>query len=115
MTEGLTGVQSIWGISAYYHDSAAAIIADGEIVAASQEERFSRKKHDCRFPVHSIEYCLNETNIELPDLIKIIFYDKLLLKFERLLETYISFAPIGYRSFVKAMHCSECLNKALMR
>ena len=96
-------MQNILGISAYYHDSAAAIISDGRIVAAAQEERFSRKKHDSRFPTHSIRYCLSENDLQLQDIDKIVFYDKPLLKFERLLETYISFAPNGYRSFLKAM------------
>ena len=89
----------ILGISAYYHDSAAALIKNGEIIAAVQEERFTRKKHDAIFPLQSILYCLNEANIKLADLDSIIFYDKPLLKFERLLETYLSYAPKGFRSF----------------
>lgn len=93
----------ILGISAYYHDSAAALVIDGQIIAAAQEERFSRKKHDARFPKNAIQYCLSEKNLRLSDLDRIVFYDKPLLKFERLLETYIAFAPRGYRSFTAAM------------
>ena len=77
---------NILGISAFYHDSAAALLRDGEIVAAAQEERFSRKKHDARFPKHATEYCLAERGISLKDLDYIVFYDKPLVKFERLLE-----------------------------
>jgi carbamoyltransferase len=91
------------GISAYYHDSAAALLSGGEIVAAAQEERFSRKKHDSRFPHQAIEYCLREVGISLAELDCIVFYDKPLVKFERLLETYLSYAPRGIRSFVAAM------------
>jgi hypothetical protein len=87
------------GISAYYHDSAAAIIRNGEVVAAAQEERFTRKKHDSRFPSHAIEYCLSESDIKLSDLSKSTFYDRPLIRFERLLETYLSYAPKGFRSF----------------
>lgn len=94
---------TILGISAYYHDSAAALLKDGELVAAAQEERFSRKKHDARFPAEAIQYCLNEVGIEICELSHIVFYDKPLLKFERLLETYLSFAPKGIRSFIAAM------------
>ncbi len=94
---------SILGISAYYHDSAAALIRDGEIVAAAQEERFTRKKHDAGFPRHAIEFCLSEAGLSLIDVDKVIFYDKPLVKFERLLETYFSYAPKGLRSFVAAM------------
>ncbi|MEB3339395.1 carbamoyltransferase [Okeania sp.] len=94
---------NILGISAYYHDSAAALVCDGKIIAAAQEERFSRKKHDARFPQNAISYCLKEANIELLDLDKIVFYDKPLVKFERLLETYLSYAPKGFRSFLMAM------------
>jgi carbamoyltransferase len=93
----------ILGISAYYHDSAAAIVREGQIVAAAQEERFSRKKHDARFPKHAIDYCLREAGIALRDLDHVVFYDKPLVKFERLLETYLSYAPKGFRSFVMAM------------
>ncbi|HEX8773137.1 MAG TPA: carbamoyltransferase [Pyrinomonadaceae bacterium] len=93
----------ILGISAYYHDSAACLVRDGEIVAAAQEERFSRKKHDHRFPAHAVEYCLREARIEGTEVDLIAFYDKPLLKFERLLETYLDYAPSGIRSFMMAM------------
>jgi carbamoyltransferase len=93
----------ILGISAYYHDSAAAIIADGKIVAAAQEERFTRKKHDESFPKNAIEFCLKESGISLSQLDAIVFYDKPFLKFERLLETYYQTAPKGIVSFVKSM------------
>jgi carbamoyltransferase len=95
----------VWvlGISGYYHDSAACIIKDGQIIAAAQEERFSRKKHDPRFPVHAITYCLNEAHVTLSDLQTIAFYEKPFLKFERLLETYLSYAPKGLVSFWQAM------------
>ncbi|MBU2676578.1 MAG: carbamoyltransferase [Gammaproteobacteria bacterium] len=95
--------EHILGISAYYHDSAAAVLRNGEVVAAAQEERFSRKKHDSRFPGHAIEYCLGECGLELTDISKVVFYDKPLVKFERLLETYLSYAPRGFRSFLAAM------------
>jgi carbamoyltransferase len=94
---------AILGISAYYHDSAAALVCRGELIAAAQEERFSRKKHDARFPRHAIRYCLSEAAIGLKDLDYIVFYDKPLLKFDRLLETYLSYAPRGFRSFLAAM------------
>ncbi len=94
---------NILGISAYYHDSAAALVRNGEIVAAAQEERFTRKKHDARFPRKSIAYCLREGGVDVGDLDEIVFYDKPLVKFERLLETYLSYAPHGFRSFVAAM------------
>ncbi|MBI3773702.1 MAG: carbamoyltransferase [Gammaproteobacteria bacterium] len=93
----------ILGISAFYHDSAAALIHDGEIIAAAQEERFNRKKHYADFPTQAIEYCLREANITLEHVDSIIFYDKPFLKFERLLETYHAFAPAGLRSFITAM------------
>lgn len=93
----------ILGISAFYHDSAAALIDDGRIMAAAQEERFTRKKHDARFPVHALEYCLGEANIGLRDIDFVVFYDKPFLKFERLLETYLAFAPRGFKSFRMAM------------
>jgi len=93
----------ILGISAFYHDSAAALVVDGKIVAAAQEERFSRKKHDARFPKHAVAYCLREGKLTFSDLDRVVFYDKPLLKFERLLETYLSYAPRGWRSFVAAM------------
>jgi carbamoyltransferase len=94
---------NILGISAYYHDSAAAVVRDGHVIAAAQEERFSRKKHDARFPEHAIQYCLKEAGIGLRDLDHVVFYDKPLVKFERLLETYLAYAPRGFRSFVMAM------------
>src|SRR2546426_157372 len=94
---------NILGISAFYHDSAACLVRDGDIVAAAQEERFTRKKHDPGFPSHAISYCLHEGGIKLSDLNYIAFYDKPLLKFERLLETYMSFAPRGLRSFLMSM------------
>ncbi len=93
----------ILGISAYYHDSAAALIKDGEIIAAAQEERFSRKKHDHRFPKNAIKYCLEYAEITANDLNFVAFYDKPMLKFERLLETYTALAPKGFSSFLKAM------------
>ena len=93
----------ILGISAFYHDSAACLIRDGELVAAAQEERFTRKKHDPDFPVRAVEYCLQSQGIEVADLEYVGFYDKPLLKFDRLLETYFAFAPKGYKSFAAAM------------
>jgi carbamoyltransferase len=96
-------VTTILGISAYYHDSAAAILQDGEIVAAAQEERFTRKRHDAAFPRNAVEYCLRASGSRLADVSYIVFYDKPLLKFERLLETYLAFAPRGFESFVSAM------------
>src|SRR5213593_814936 len=93
----------ILGISAFYHDSAAALIEDGEPVAAAQEERFSRKKHDAGFPRNAIAYCLREGGITLDDLDHVVFYDKPFLKFERLLETYLAFAPRGFQSFRMAI------------
>ena len=89
----------VLGLSAYYHDSAAALIQDGVIVAAAQEERFTRKKHDARFPVHALEYCLSAAGVGLGDIDRVVFYDKPFLKFERLVETYLAFAPRGFRSF----------------
>ena len=94
---------AILGISAFYHDSAAALVRDGEIVAAAQEERFSRKKHDASFPAQAIEYCLREAGLTPAELDYVGFYDKPLMKFERLLETYLAYAPRGFSSFVKAM------------
>lgn len=93
----------ILGISAFYHDSAACLIRDGEIVAAAQEERFTRKKHDHRFPERAVAYCMQEAGITPDDLAHVAFYDKPWLKFERLLETYLTFSPVGIRSFLKAM------------
>jgi len=93
----------ILGISAYYHDSAACLVRDGEVVAAAQEERFSRKKHDHRYPARAVDFCLRHAGITPADLGYVAFYDKPLLKFERLLETYIDYAPRGLRSFLMAM------------
>lgn len=93
----------ILGISCFYHDSAAALIKDGEIIAAAQEERFSRKKHDARFPEQAIRYCLEEAKISVTDLSEVVFYDKPLIKFERLLSTYLAYAPKGFFSFIAAM------------
>ncbi len=89
----------IVGLSAFYHDSAAALIEDGRVVAAAQEERFSRKKHDARFPRHALDFCLAEAGTRLSEVDNVVFYDKPFLKFERLLETYLAFAPRGFRSF----------------
>ena len=91
------------GISCYYHDSAAALICEGEVISAVQEERFSRKKHDSRFPENAIKYCLNSNNLNLRDIKNIVYYEKPLLTFERLLETYLAVAPRGGRSFIAAM------------
>lgn len=93
----------ILGISAFYHDSAAALIRDGEIVAAAQEERFTRRKHDPRFPENAVSYCLAEAGTRMADVDHVVFYDKPFLKFERLLETYLAFAPRGFKSFRMAM------------
>ncbi|MEA3413078.1 MAG: carbamoyltransferase [Pseudomonadota bacterium] len=91
------------GISAYYHDSAAALLRDEDIVAAAQEERFTRRKHEAGFPANAIRYCLTEAGIPLKNVDRVVFYDKPLVKFERLLETYLSYAPHGIRSFIAAM------------
>ncbi|MGK7877326.1 MAG: carbamoyltransferase [Xenococcaceae cyanobacterium] len=96
-------MMKILGISAYYHDSAAALLVDGELVAAAQEERFSRKKHDARFPCQSITYGLSEAGVKLKNLDYVVFYEKPLITFERLLETYLTYAPKGFRSFLLAM------------
>ena len=93
----------ILGISAFYHDSAAALIKDGEIIAAAQEERFTRKKHDSGYPYNAVNFVLKFANINLNDVDQIVFYEKPFLKFERLLETYVAFAPKGFKSFTKAM------------
>ncbi|PWT99366.1 MAG: hypothetical protein C5B51_27345 [Terriglobia bacterium] len=94
---------AILGISAFYHDSAAALVVDGKIVAAAQEERFTRKKHDPGYPAHAVRYCLEEASLRPQDLSYVAFYDKPLLKFERLLETYLAFAPRGLQSFKTAI------------
>jgi carbamoyltransferase len=102
--KNLTSQQTyILGLSAFYHDSAAAILRDGQIIAAAQEERFSRKKHDASFPRQAIQYCLREAGVSIERIDQIVFYDKPLVKFERLLETYLSYAPKGYKSFRAAM------------
>jgi carbamoyltransferase len=89
----------ILGVSAFYHDSAAALLVDGEIVAAAQEERFTRKKNDAAFPSYSIRYCLEQAGLTEKDIDHVGFYEKPLLKFDRLLETYLSYSPSGFRSF----------------
>jgi len=94
---------NIIGVSAYYHDSAACLVKDGEIVAAAQEERFTRKKHDQNFPVNALLYCLQEGGLKPQDLDYIVFYDKPFLKFERLFETYLAYAPVGFKSFATAL------------
>src|SRR6516162_3042950 len=94
---------AILGISAFYHDSAAALVLDGEIVAAAQEERFTRIKHDPAFPQNAIAYCLREAGLSLGELDYVAFYEKPLTKFERLLETYLAYAPVGFSSFRAAM------------
>lgn len=112
---------AILGLSAYYHDSAAALIVDGEVVAAAQEERFTRKKHDPGFPAQAIAYCLEEAGLTAAELDYVGFYDKPLLKFDRLLETYLSYAPRGFRSFLKAiplwmkhkLHLPKAMRKGL--
>jgi carbamoyltransferase len=112
---------NILGISAYYHDSAAALIRDGEIVSAAQEERFTRKKHDSSFPLNAIEYCINEGKISTEELNYVVFYEKPLVKFDRLLETYISYAPRGFRQFMmgiplwlrQKLHLPREIDKAL--
>jgi len=93
----------ILGISAFYHDSAACLLKDGEIIAAAQEERFTRKKHDAGFPSHAIKYCLKEAGISASEIDNVVFYEKPFVKFERLLETYLAFAPKGFKSFAKAI------------
>ena len=93
----------ILGISAFYHDSAAALIKDGAIIAAAQEERFTRKKHDPRFPKHAAEYCLAEAGITANELDHVVFYDKPFLTFDRLLMTYLTIAPVGLKSWLEAM------------
>ena len=108
----------VLGISAFYHDSAAALIDDGEVVAAAQEERFSRKKQDSGFPAGAIAYCLEEAGIEMGDVDYVAFYDKPFLKFERLIETYVAFAPRGFQSFRMAMPVwlkEKLFQKSLLR
>ena len=93
----------ILGISAYYHDSAACLVVDGRVVAAAQEERFTRKKHDANFPARAVEFCLREAGITPAQLTLVGFYEKPLVKFERLLETYTALAPQGLKSYIMAM------------
>ncbi len=112
---------AVLGISAFYHDSAAALVVDGDVVAAAQEERFTRKKHDAGFPAGAVGFCLREAGLRPEQLAYVAFYDKPLTKFERLLETYLSYAPVGFRSFVQAMpvwlreklHTRRTLRRAL--
>ena len=94
---------SILGISAYYHDSSACLLIDGEIIAAAQEERFTRLKNDERFPTQAIEYCLEEANIQLSEIDYVVFYEKPLLKFDRILDTIISNAPFGYPFYINSI------------
>ena len=96
-------MKTILGISAFYHDSAATILVDGKIIAAAQEERFTRVKHDSSYPYNAIEFVLNFAKIKLSHVDQIIFFEKPFLKFERLLETYVAFAPKGFKSFCMAM------------
>ena len=96
-------MNSILGISAFYHDSAAALVVDGKIIAAAQEERFSRIKHDPKYPFNAVKYVLSEANLSLSDIDHIVFFEKPFLKFERLLETYLAFAPRGFKSFSTSM------------
>src|SRR5690606_13228679 len=98
----MAGGTFILGISAFYHDSAACLLRDGEIVAAVSEDRFTRKKGDASFPSHAVEYCLGHAGIGISDVAQVGFYDKPLLKFERILETYLGVVPAGFRSFLKA-------------
>ena len=94
---------NIIGISAFYHDSAASLVVDGEIISAVQEERFTRVKNDKNFPINSIKYILEENNLNIEDIDAFVFYEKPLLKFERLIETYLAFSPMGLKSFIKAI------------
>src|SRR5438105_8975474 len=96
-------MSTVLGISDFYHDSAAAIVRDGEIVAAAQEERFTRRKHDPGFPANAITYCLTEAKADARSIDCVVFYEKPFLKFERLIETYLAFAPRGFASYVKAL------------
>src|SRR5262245_2016014 len=94
---------AILGISAFYHDSAACLVRDGQIIAAAQEERFTRKKHDAGFPKHAVAYCLREGQIGIGDVNYVAFYEKPFLKFDRILHSYLAYAPVGLRSFLKAV------------
>ncbi len=99
----MTKPSIVLGVSAFYHDSAATIVRDDHIIAAAQEERFSRIKHDASFPTRAILSCLDEAGVTLTDVTHVTFYDKPFIKFERLLETYFSYAPRGFQSFLAAM------------
>src|SRR5215472_4872425 len=107
----------ILGISAFYHDSAAALVEDGHIIAAAQEERFTRKKQDARYPENAIRYCLDEGGLTLDELDYVVFYEKPFVKFERLLETYLAFAPRGFGSFrmLAALAKGKIVPKGLAR
>ena len=94
---------NILGISCFYHDSAVALVKDGDIIAAAQEERFTRIRHDSSFPSNAVNYCLREGGITINDIDYVAFYDKPFIKFERILETYVAYAPLGIRSFIKAV------------
>ncbi len=94
---------AILGISAYYHDSAACLVVDGDIVAATQEERFTRKRHDAAFPHRSVAYCLEAGGLRPDQIDHVVFYDKPFLKFDRIFETYLAFAPKGFRSFARSL------------
>ncbi|MFM8835377.1 MAG: carbamoyltransferase N-terminal domain-containing protein, partial [Actinomycetota bacterium] len=96
-------MSAILGISAYYHDSAACLLVDGEIKAAVQEERFTRKRHDAAFPARSVQYCLDSSGLNPDQIDYVVFYDKPFLKFDRILETYLAFAPRGFKSFSRSL------------
>ena len=100
---------NILGISGYYHDSAAALVRDGEVIAAAQETAFSKKKHDSRFPTNTVDYCLQAGELTAEQLDYVVFYEKPLVKFKRLLETYIAYAPLGLRRFRPIQHISTIL------
>ena len=119
--ERIIASMNILGISAFYHDSAAALVQDGRITAAAQEERFTRIKHDASFPTHAAEFCLRQAGITAEQLDFVVFYEKPLVKFERLLETYIAYAPRGFRQFLmgipawlrQKLHLPREMDKAL--
>ena len=94
---------NILGLSAFYHDSAACLVQDGKIVSAAQEERFTRKKHDAAFPINAIDFCLKNSNLTIVDIDYVAFYEKPFLKFERILDSYLAYAPFGIKSFIKAV------------
>src|SRR5687768_7490278 len=96
-------MRAVLGISAFYHDAAAALLVDGRVVAAAQEERFSRRKHDASFPYAAVAYCLREAGLRVEDLELVAFYEKPLLKLERILETHLAVAPLSLPAFVRAM------------